>query len=182
MSVQAQGKKTWTIDGAHSVAEFSVRHMMISTVRGSFSNFTGEIHLDPDHPEEGHVEAQIDVSSISTGEDKRDDHLRSGDFFEVEKYPHITFKSTSVKVKSDTKFLVTGDLTIRDVTKPVDLEVEYLGRMPKDLYGKDRVAFEATTTVNREEFGLTWNQALETGGVLVGNDIKISLDIAAVAD
>ncbi len=181
MTAQTQAK-TWSIDGAHSTAEFTVRHMMISTVRGSFSTFTGEIHLDPDHPEEGYVEAKIDVTSITTGEEQRDNHLRSADFFEVEKFPHITFKSTSVKAKSENKFIVTGDLTIRDVTKPVDLEVEYLGRMPKDLFGKDRVAFVATTKIDREEFGLTWNQALETGGVLVSKDINIELNIAAVAD
>lgn len=174
--------KTWTIDPVHSDAEFQARHMMISKVRGSFSDFTGTIQLNPEHPEGGSVEAQINVASISTSQQQRDEHLRSADFFDVENHPQITFQSTKVVPKGENRFDVVGDLTIRGVTKEVTLDTTFLGRMPNDAFGKDRIALEATTTVNREEFGLTWNQALESGGVMVGKDITITLNIAATAE
>lgn len=169
----------WNLDPAHSSADFTVRHMMVTNVRGSFGNLSGTINFDPENPGASSVEATIDVATINTGVEDRDNHLRSADFFEVEKYPNITFKSTDVEVTGDKSAKVTGDLTIRDVTKSVVLDVDFLGQGGSP-FGDTRAGFEATTKIDREAFGLTWNQALETGGVLVGKDIKVSLDIQGV--
>lgn len=169
----------WNLDPAHSSADFTVRHMMVTNVRGSFGNLSGTINFDPENPGASSVEATIDVATINTGVEDRDNHLRSADFFEVEKYPNITFKSTDVKVTGDNSAKITGDLTIRDVTNPVVLDVDFLGQGGSP-FGDTRAGFEATTKIDREAFGLTWNQALETGGVLVGKDIKVSLDIQGV--
>ncbi len=169
----------WNIDPAHSSADFTVRHMMVTNVRGSFGNLSGTINFDPENPGASSVEATIDVATINTGVEDRDNHLRSADFFEVEKYPNITFKSTDVEVTGDNSAKITGDLTIRDVTNPVVLDVDFLGQGGSP-FGDTRAGFEATTKIDREAFGLTWNQALETGGVLVGKDIKVSLDIQGV--
>jgi len=169
----------WTLDNAHSAADFTVRHMMVTNVRGSFGELTGTINFDPANPGDSSVEALIQVASIDTGVEDRDNHLRSPDFFEVEKYPTITFKSSGVQVVDSTHAKVTGDLTIRDVTRPVTLDVEFLGQAASP-FGDQRAGFEASTTINREDFGLIWNQALEAGGVLVGQNVKIYLDIQAV--
>lgn len=169
----------WNLDPAHTQANFNVRHMMVTTVRGNLGSVNGTITFEPDTPAISAVEATINVASINTGAEDRDNHLRSGDFFDVENYPNIVFKSTNVEVLSDNEANVTGDLTIRDVTKPVTLKVEYLGS-GKSPFGDTRAGFEATGTINREDFGLTWNQALESGGVLVGKDVKISLDVQGV--
>ena len=169
----------WNLDPAHSAANFTVRHMMVTNVRGSFGNLSGVINFDPENLGASSVDATIDVSTINTGVTDRDNHLRSADFFEVEKFPNMTFKSTSVEVTGDTSAKVTGDLTIRDITNPVVLDVEFLGQGGSP-FGDTRAGFEATTKINREAFNLTWNQALETGGVLVGNDIKVNLDIQGV--
>ncbi|MCA9915589.1 MAG: YceI family protein [Anaerolineae bacterium] len=172
----------WNIDPVHATAAFAARHMMVSTVRGDFKNVTGTIDFDPDNPQAGgSVEAVIEVSSMSsTGNEQRDGHLLSADFLDAENHPTITFKSTSVKVDSDgTSAKVTGDLTIRGVTKSVVLDTEFLGRA-QSPYGHQVVGFTASTKINREDFGLTWNMALETGGWLVGKDIKIELDLEAV--
>ncbi len=169
----------WTFDPAHSSTNFTVRHMMVTNVRGSLGAISGTINFDPENPSASSVDASIDVAGINTGVEDRDNHLRSADFFEVEKYPNITFKSTSVEVTGDDSAKVTGDLTIRDVTKPVVLDVEFLGQGGSP-FGDTRAGFEATAKIDREAFGLTWNQALEAGGVLVGKDIKINLDIQAV--
>lgn len=169
----------WKLDQAHTQANFNVRHMMVTTVRGSLGAVSGTITFDPDTPAISAVEATIDVAGISTGVEDRDNHLRSGDFFDVENYPHIVFKSTDVEVLNNGEANITGDLTIRDVTKPVTLKVEYLGS-GNSPFGDTRAGFEATTSINREDFGLTWNQALESGGVLVGKDVKISLDVQAI--
>lgn len=169
----------WNLDSAHSSADFTVRHMMVTNVRGSFGNLSGTINFDPENLGASSVDATIDISTINTGVADRDNHLRSADFFEVEKYPNITFKSTSVDVTGDDSAKITGDLTIRDVTKSVVLDVEFLGQTPSP-FGDTRAGFEASTKIDREAFGLTWNQALEAGGVLVGKDIKISLDIESV--
>ena len=167
----------WTIDPAHSQANFSARHMMVSTVRGSFRKIDGELEFDPANPAGGSVQATIDVASMdSTGVEQRDQHLLSPDFLDVEKFPTITFKSTRVEANNDnTEAKVYGDLTIKDVTREVVLDVEYHGQGTTP-YGQNIVGFEATTKINREDFGLTWNVALEAGGWLVGQDIKISLD------
>ena len=169
----------WTFDPAHSSTNFTARHMMVTNVRGSLGAISGTINFDPENPGASSVDASIDVAGINTGVEDRDNHLRSADFFEVEKYPNITFKSTSVEVTGDDSAKVTGDLTIRDVTKPVVLDVEFLGQGGSP-FGDTRAGFEATAKIDREAFGLTWNQALEAGGVLVGKDIKINLDIQAV--
>jgi polyisoprenoid-binding protein YceI len=169
----------WNIDNAHSAADFTVRHMMVTNVRGTFGELSAVINFDPANLAEASVEATINVASINTGVEDRDNHLRSADFFEVEKYPNITFKSTSSEITGENSAKVTGDLTIRDVTKSVTLDVEFLGQVASP-YGDTRAGFEANVKINREDFGLTWNQALEAGGVLVGKDVKISLDIEAV--
>lgn len=168
----------WTFDAAHTQANFSARHMMVSTVRGSFRTITGSFDFDPSNPADAVVEAVIDVASMdSTGVEQRDQHLLSPDFFDVEKYPTMTFKSTRVEPNRDnTEAKVYGDLTIKDVTKEVVLDVEFHGEGTTP-YGTNIAGFEASTKINREDFGLTWNVALETGGWMVGKDIKISLDV-----
>lgn len=171
---------TWNLDSAHSSADFKVRHMMVTNVNGTFGSLEGTIEFDADNPGDASVEATIDAASISTGAEDRDNHLRSGDFFEVEKYPNITFKSTDVNVTGDNTAEVTGDLTIRDVTKSITLDVTLVGVMENSPFGDTRAGFEATTTINREDFGLTWNQALESGGVLVSKEVKISLEAQGV--
>ena len=170
----------WTIDGSHSLAEFSVKHMMVTTVKGSFQKISGNIVWDEANPAASSVEATIETSSITTRDEKRDGHLVSGDFFEVEKYPTITFKSTKVEAKRADDFKVTGDLTIRGVTKEVTLDVEYNGS-GKNPWGMTVAGFTAKTSINRKDFGLNWNVALETGGVLVSDKINVTLEIEAVA-
>jgi polyisoprenoid-binding protein YceI len=170
---------TWTIDPAHTTVEFSVKHLMISTVRGHFGAVTGTIVLDEQNPEASTATAEIDVTSIDTRQEQRDAHLRSPDFFDVEKFPSIKFQSTRVESLGGGRYNVHGSLTIRDVTREVVLETTDEGR-GGDPWGGQRAAFSAETKIDRRDFGLTWNQALETGGVLVGNDIKISLEVQAV--
>jgi polyisoprenoid-binding protein YceI len=170
---------SYNIDSAHTAANFTVRHMMVTNVRGGFEKVSGTLNFDPANPATSSVDVTIDVASINTGVADRDNHLRSADFFEAEKYPAITFKSTKVEPTGDNTAKVTGDLTIRDVTKSVVLDVEFLGQTASP-FGDTRIGFEASTAVNREDFGLTWNVALEAGGVLVGKDIKISIDAEAI--
>lgn len=172
---------TWNIDPTHSSADFTVRHMMVSNVRGGFDVVGGQITFDPENPANASVDVTIDVSTINTGVEDRDNHLRSADFFDVETYPTLTFKSTDVTLTGDDTANVTGDLTIRDVTRSVVLQVEFLGS-GQSPFGDTRAGFEGTANINREDFGLTWNQALETGGVLVGKDIKISLDVQGIRE
>ena len=169
---------TWTIDPAHTTVEFSVKHLMISTVRGHFGAVTGTIVLDEQDPAASTVTAEIDVTSIDTRQEQRDAHLRSPDFFDVETFPSIRFQSTRIQRDGD-HYDVVGQLTIRDVTREVVLHTSDEGR-GGDPWGGQRAAFSATTKIDRRDFGLEWNQALETGGVLVGNDIKISLEVQAV--
>ncbi len=170
---------TWAIDGVHSVVEFAVKHMMVSTVKGRFRGVEGTVNIDEEHPERSTVTATIDTATVDTGVGQRDDHLRSDDFFNAEKYPKITFSSTRVEKLDGENWRVVGDLTIRDVTKEVTLAAEYEGQI-KDAFGKQRAAFSATTQVNRKEFGLNWNGVIEAGGVVLGDKIKIELNIAAV--
>ena len=172
-------RTTWKIDPAHTEVGFSVKHLMISTVRGRFADVRGTITLDETDLANASVEAEIVTASIDTRQEQRDAHLRSPDFFEVERFPTITFRSRRVEPAKGDRVRVTGELTIRGVTREVVLEVTDEGR-GKDPWGGDRLAFSATTTIDRREFGLTWNQALETGGVLVSNEIKISIDVQAV--
>lgn len=172
--------ETWTIDPVHSRVEFGVRHMMISTVKGTFSELEGTIHLDGDDLSRSSVEVEIDATSLDTGSEDRDQHLRSADFFHVEKHPTLRFVGRTVE-PADDGFLITGDLTIRGETREVTLEAEKLGT-GTDPWGNPRVGFRAETSISRKDFGLTWNQALETGGVLVGDNVDISLDVQAIPD
>ena len=167
---------SWQIDSAHSEINFTVRHMMISKVRGRFESFSGVIAFDEDNPENTAIDVSIDAAGINTREEDRDNHLRSGDFLNVEDYPTIQFKSTRVEQEAEKKGKLYGDLTIRGVTKPVVLDVEYAG-MAKSPWGTYSAGFSASTTINRENWDLTWNQALETGGVLVGKEIKIEVEL-----
>ncbi|MEM6281210.1 MAG: YceI family protein [Chloroflexota bacterium] len=171
---------SYTVDIAHSAAEFSVKHMMVTTVKGVFNDLSGTMIFDADNPANSSIEAAIQVASINTRMEDRDNHLRSADFFDVENFATMTFKSTSVEMTGDDTAKVTGDLTIRDVTKPVVFEVEYFGTLENSPFGDTRAGFQGTTTINREDFGLTWNQALETGGFMVSKEVKITVDLQAV--
>ncbi len=172
---------TWTIDAAHSGAEFSLKHMMISTVKGRFRTVAGQIRLDEEQPEASAVTATIDAASVDTGVEMRDNHLRSADFFDSATYPELTFRSTRVERVDDENWRVTGDLTIRDVTREVVLSTAYEGQI-LDTFGKQRAAFTATTQINRKDFGLNWNAVIESGGVAVSDKVKIELQIAATRD
>ena len=167
---------TWEIDPSHSSVEFSVRHMMFSRVKGRFGAFRGSIVI-ADDPAQSSVEATIDVASIDTGDQQRDAHLRGADFFDVERYPEMTFVSRSVRQDGD-HYVVAGDLTLHGVTRPVELNLELNG-IGTDPYGRTKAGFSATTELSRKEFGLEWNVALETGGVLVGDKVAVSLEIQA---
>jgi polyisoprenoid-binding protein YceI len=173
----ATGVKVYEIDPAHTEVEFAVKHLMFTTVKGRFADVAGTIRLDDEHAENSSVEVTINVTSVDTRQEQRDGHLRSADFFDVEKYPTMTFKSTKVEKKGN-DLRVTGDLTLHGVTREVVLQGEENGRGP-DPWGNEKIAFTATTKVDRTDFGLNYNQALETGGVLVGTDIKITLEIQA---
>lgn len=166
----------WQIDAAHTNVEFAVRHLMISTVKGRFGDIAGALTLDPGNPAEASVEVTLKTASIDTRQEQRDAHLRSADFFEAEKYPVITFRSTRIEGDTESDFRVYGDLTIRDVTREIVLNVIREGQAT-DPWGGQRVAFSATGKIDRKTFGLTYNQALETGGVVVGDEIKISVDV-----
>ena len=170
---------TWLIDPTHSDIQFTARHMMISKARGHFRTFSGTIHID-EVPESSYVVATIEAASIDTGDEQRDRHLRSPDFLDADKFPTITFRSTKVEDLGEGKLRVSGDLTIHGVTRPVVLDTEYAGRA-QDPWGNDRAGFAARAAVDRTDFGLRWNQALETGGVLVGNKVEIELELEAVA-
>lgn len=165
----------WTLDPAHTAAQFSVKHLMVSTVRGQFQKVSGSVHLDDKDITKSSLEVTIDATSIFTREAKRDAHLKSPDFFDVEKFPTLTFKSTKVE-KSGDKLLVTGDLTIRGVTKPVTLTVEGPTPAVKGPWGNTARGVSATGKLNRKDFGLNWNKALEAGGVLVGDEVQLFID------
>jgi len=168
----------WQLDKAHTNVSFSVKHMMVANVRGSFEVAAATIDVDEQNPEQSKVVALIDAASVNTGEAQRDGHLRSADFFDAETFPHLRFESTSVRVDGDDVKII-GNLTIRDVTREVELKGEYEGPLV-DLWGNRRSGFEVETTINREDFGLTWNQALEAGGVLVGKKVKIGIEAEIV--
>ena len=165
---------TWTLDPSHSEVQFSVRHMMISKVRGTFGVKAATLTA-PENPLEATVEATVDVASIDTKDEGRDNHLRSADFFDVENYPTMEFRSTGVRIENG-DFLVDGDLTIKGITKPVTFDFDF-GGFGTDPWGNYKAGATAKTVINREDFGLTWNAALETGGVLVGKDVTIELDL-----
>ena len=169
----------WIIDSAHSHVQFSVRHMMISTVRGEFEEFDGTIDFDEDNPENSHVEVRIDAASINTREEDRDTHLRSPDFLDVEDYPYLVFESKQVEQTGEDSGRIIGDLTIRGVTNEVEMDVTYHG-VAKSPWGATSAGFSGSTTINRKDWGLTWNQALETGGVLVGDKVKIDIELELI--
>lgn len=169
----------WEIDPSHSQAIFSVKHMMISTVKGHFNVLSGHLHIDEENSANSWVDAQADAASIDTRDQARDGHLRSPDFFEVEKYPIITFKSTKIEHIEDNEYKVTGDLTLHGVSKQVVFKAEYAGQ-GKDPWGGTRAGLTATAKIDRRDFGLSFNHNLETGGVLVGNDVRIEIDLEAV--
>lgn len=169
----------WELDAAHSLIEFSVKHMMVTTVKGRFNKHSGVLELDEQNPSASNVDVTIDVGSVYTGDEKRDGHLRSADFFDAEKYPTITYKSTKVEELSSERFRITGDLTMHGVTKEVIFDASLEGRA-KNPWGKNVAAFSISTSVNRKDFGLNWNVALESGGVLVSEKVTINIEAEAI--
>jgi len=168
---------TWKIDPAHSAAEFKVRHMMISYVKGKFSGLSGVLKLDENDYTHSTVEVSIPAASVRTVDDKLDAHLKEADFFDVEKFPTLTFKSTSIRTTGDRDYAVTGDLTIRGVTKSVILSVNDVSEPSKDPWGNQRIGLSGSAKINRKDFGLVWNAPLEFGGMLVGEEVAITLDV-----
>jgi polyisoprenoid-binding protein YceI len=170
---------TWAIDPSHSRIGFSAKHAMVATVRGQFTEFAGSLTLDGASPQASSASVSIVASSISTSSDDRDNHLRSGDFLNVEEYPELTFRSTGVRHEGGSDFVMDGELTIRGTTRPVELKVELEG-LATDPFGNERIGFSGETVISRKEFDLTWNVALEAGGVLVSDKVRITLDVSAI--
>ncbi|HEU4792574.1 MAG TPA: YceI family protein [Nitrolancea sp.] len=179
MSATETTVATWNIDAIHSTAEFAVRHMMVATAKGRFGSLEGSIKVNESDPSASSVTATIDVGTIDTNDPNRDTHLRSDDFFNAEQFPTITFQSKRVDVEDANNWHVVGDLTIRDVTREVVLDTEYLGQV-QDFQGQQRAGFTAETRLSRKEFGLKWNAALESGGVAVGDQVRVTLHIEAI--
>jgi polyisoprenoid-binding protein YceI len=171
---------TWQIDNAHTHVGFSVKHMMVTTVRGQFKAYRGTVKLDAEDFARSSFEGEIDVASVDTGNADRDNHLRTGDFFDAQSYPKITFKSTRIEPKDDGEYVVHGNITIRGVTRPIALDVEYLGTS-KNPYGKTVAGLSVRGSLNRKDFGVNFNAVLETGGVAVGEKVKLEVDVEAVA-
>ena len=169
----------YNIDPAHSSIGFTVRHAMVTNVRGSFGDFSGSLHLNGTDPHHSTAEIDVKISSIDTGIADRDGHLRSGDFFETEQYPLMTFRSTHAEQLGGDSYRITGDLTIKDVTRPLAIDLEFNGSAT-DVYGNERVGFEGSAEILRSDWGLTWNAALETGGVMVSDKVKLNFDISAI--
>jgi polyisoprenoid-binding protein YceI len=169
----------WQFDLAHSGISFWVRHLLVSKVRGSFTRFAGDLHFNEAVPAESHLEVQIEAASVDTHEAKRDEHLRSPDFFDAAKYPHLTFRSTRVEAAGSERYRVTGDLTIHGVTHEATLDVEYAGRV-KDPWGGERAGFSARSTIDRKDFGIVFNQVLDAGGLALGDKVEIAIEIEAV--
>jgi polyisoprenoid-binding protein YceI len=180
MTTEAPAKTTtWTADPMHSIAEFAVKHFVVTTVKGRFRDLEVTLHIDETNPEDSWAEAKIAVASVDTNVEVRDADVSSDNFFSADKYPYITFRSTSVERLDEERFKLTGDLTIRDVTKEVALDGEFEGQID-DPYGNTRAAFTATTRISRKEFGMRWNQVLEGGGVTVSDEVKITIHIEAI--
>ncbi|SIS64286.1 YceI family protein [Salimicrobium flavidum] len=170
-------KAVWKIDKAHSVVGFTVKHMRISNVKGTFDEFEGTAEADPNDLTDASIDVKIEAASINTKKKKRDNHLRSADFFDVENYPYVTFKATDIKEKSKERYDVTGDFTMRGVTKPVTFDVTFEGVAKDPMTGEEAAGFTGSTAISREDFGVTWNAALETGGVVIGDEVKINIEI-----
>jgi polyisoprenoid-binding protein YceI len=171
---------TWNIDPAHSIAEFKVRHMMISFVRGEFSGLSGVLKLDETDHTRSTVEVSIPTASVRTVDERLDDHLKNADFFDVEKFPTLTFVSTKVRSTGGRNYAVTGDLTIHGVTRSVALTVNDVSEPSNDPWGNQRIGLSASATINRKDFGIIWNTALDSGGVLVGDEVSIALDVQLI--
>ena len=167
--------RTWKLDPDHTQVWFAVRHMMLATVRGQFPEVAGELRLDPPDPTRSKIEVRLEAASVDTRNEQRDAHLRSADFFDVENHPQLTFISKRVEPVGGSKYRITGDLTIRGTTREVVLEAEERGR-GTDPWGQEKLGFTASTSIDRKDFGLKWNQALEAGGVLVSDEVKITID------
>lgn len=180
LSTPQTAASTWNLDPVHSAAEFKVKHMMISNVKGHFTGMSGVLALDENDIANSRVEATIDASTINTRDPQRDEHLKSADFFDVQKYPTLAFRSTTIKRTGPGELSAAGDLTIRGITREVVFEVEGPTAPAKDPWGNTRVGLSATAKINRKDFGLTWNAALETGGILVGDEVAITLDVQFV--
>jgi len=179
---QKSGTTVWSLDPTHTLVEFSTKHMMITTVKGRFANLSGTIIADEENPSASSVEVEIEAASIDTGVEQRDEHLRSGDFLDVETHPTITFRSKRLEGaygEVGDEFRLVGDITIRGTTREITLDVSFEGR-GKDPWGGERASFSATGKIDRRDFGLTWNQAMEAGGVLVGHALKLSIEVQAV--
>jgi len=166
---------TWALDPAHTSVELSIRHMMVATVRGRLRPLGGELHVDADDPFQSYVKVELDAASVDTGNPDRDKHLRSPDFLDSDRFPTITFRSVDVEDQGDGSYLITGDLTVKGETRPVRLDAE-LGGIIRDPFGNDRMGFSARGTIDRSEFGLTWNAALEGGGLVLGDKLKVDID------
>lgn len=179
-ATQTPTTTTWNLDSVHSIAEFKVKHMMISNVKGQFTGISGTLLLDGEDITNSRIEASIDASSVNTRDAQRDAHLKNADFFDVEKFPTLTFQSTGVKRSGDDELAVTGKLTLHGITREVVFKVEGPTAAGKDPWGNTRIGLSAVTKINRKDFGLTWNAALEAGGVLVGEDVTITLDVEFV--
>jgi polyisoprenoid-binding protein YceI len=169
----------YTIDPSHSSIGFTVRHAMVTNVRGTFADHEGTLRLNGANPADSEADITVRIASIDTGVADRDNHLRSADFFDTEKFPEMTFRSTGAEQLGGDDYRITGDLTIKDVTRPLSIDLEFNGTAT-DVYGNERVGFEGSTTILRSDWGLTWNAALETGGVMVSDKVKLSFDISAV--
>ncbi|GAA1372899.1 YceI family protein [Streptomyces beijiangensis] len=169
----------YTIDPAHSAIGFTVRHAMVTNVRGSFGGHEGTLHLDGADPSRSTASIDVQIETVDTGIADRDGHLRSADFFDAEKFPQLTFRSTQAEQLGGDAYRITGDLTIKDVTKPLSIDLEFNGSAT-DVYGNERVGFEGSATILRSDWGLTWNAALETGGVMVSDKVKLTFDISAI--
>lgn len=173
------GLSKWKVDGAHSEVGFSVKHMMVSKVKGTFDQFTAEIEANPTDLTTASIQFTIDVASINTRNNDRDNHLRSADFFDVEQYPNLTFTSTKIEKTDEDEYKVTGDVSLHGVTKQETFNVTFEGLAKDPMSGAEKAGFSAEGKIKRSDYGLTWNAALETGGVLVGDDIKITIEIQA---
>lgn len=176
MEAQTATTTTWVIDPAHSEVQFKIKHLVISTVTGSFGKFEGQLETAGDDFVDAKISFSADIDSISTNQEQRDAHLKSAEFFDAETYPKLTFTSTSISKTGDDTYALVGDLTIRDVTKPVTMKAEYGGQM-QDFYGQTKAGFELTGTIKRKEFGLTWDGITEAGGVVVSDEVKLVMNI-----
>ncbi|KQL52343.1 hypothetical protein AN964_01480 [Heyndrickxia shackletonii] len=175
-------KSKWVVDTTHSGIDFSVKHMMVSKVKGAFHSFNATIEADPADLTTANIDFTVDVASIDTRNADRDGHLKSGDFFDAEKYPTMTFKATNIVKKDEDEYAVTGDMSIHGVTRPETFTVTFEGVAKDPMSGAEKIGFSAEGKVKRSDYGLTWNAALETGGVLVGDDIKINIEIEAAKE